>query len=72
MIAAKDEGENDSSTTLRDDRTLTRIVRTGQAETATEAAAIAASNHNIIVSPQTVRRRLREDSLVARVKRKTP
>ena len=60
------------STTSRDDRTLSRIVRTGQAETATEAAAIAKSNHDLNVSPQTVRRRLRESELVARVKRKKP
>jgi transposase len=60
------------STTPREDRALTRIVRTRQAETATEASVIAITDHGITVSSQTIRRRLRESSLVARVKKKKP
>ena len=60
------------ATTKREDRLVTRLVTRGEAQTAVECSRIVQNVHGVDVSGSTVRRRLKEAGLVARVKRAAP
>ena len=58
--------------TERHDRNIARFIKSGQCSNATQVQKKLISDENIIISPNTVRRSLRRQGLVARVKKRKP
>ncbi|RWR98947.1 transposase-like protein [Dinothrombium tinctorium] len=59
-------------TTPNDDRTIVRLFKTDRRKSAPKAAAELGEHHGILVSPQTIRRRLHEQGFHGRTARKKP
>jgi transposase len=72
FVANRPRSGRPRKTNARMDRIITRIVYSGAAETATEVSNILETCHQTTLNPQTVRNRLSENLLVARVKPKKP
>jgi transposase len=58
--------------TVRHDRNIARLIKSGECSNAVQVQKKLISDENIIISPNTVRRSLKRQGLVARVKKRKP